>query len=326
MIEITASRKNSIAVETPVLFGAGFAGFDGAPYRKLIALDKFGALVTAPVTLAPRYPANGTRVVPMPSGFLLHTGLPNPGIRRVIEEYEESWDRSVLPIILHVVANNAEEVEQMARAADRCPHLAGIELGLDDQIIMRELRDFLHAARRNTDLPVLVRLPLYNALILGEVAQQSGADALVVASPPRGTERDKKSGRLIGGRVYGAWLKAQVLRMVGRIKQYAEVPVIACGGIHSPDDARDFITAGATAVQLDTIVWKNPKMAETIARNLGGAELTRTAGALADEWQPGMGQTQAMQRRSQPSDLPEMPSPQDNPTQDAREQPDIWDD
>jgi dihydroorotate dehydrogenase (NAD+) catalytic subunit len=317
MIEITAPRKNAIVVETPVLFAAGFAGYDGLPYRKLLALDKFGALVTTPVSVAPRAPANGPRVVPLPAGILMHTGLANAGIERTINKYEQNWKRSVLPIIVHVIAQSPEAVEQCALLLDQSTHVAGIELGLHDQVTIRELRDILKAAQNSTDLPVLVRLQLYYALSLGEVAQAIGADALVVSSPPRGTQRDPKAGRLVGGRLYGPWLKALTLRAIGRAAQYADVPVIGCGGIHTPDDARDFIAAGATAVQLDTIVWINPKMAEIIARNLGGAELTRTAGALADEWEPGMGETQRMKQRGQPTDLPELPPLDEEITQNA---------
>jgi dihydroorotate dehydrogenase (NAD+) catalytic subunit len=324
MIEITAPRKNAIVVETPVLFAAGFAGYDGSPYRKLLALDKFGALVTTPVSLTPRSPANGPRVVPLPAGILMHTGLANAGIERTINKYEANWKRSVLPIIVHLIASSPESVEQCALMLDKTQHVSGIELGLYDQITMRELRDMLKAAQNSTDLPILVRLPLYDALTLGEVAQASGADALVVSSPPRGTERDPKAGRLVGGRLYGPWLKAQTLRAIGRVAQYADVPIIGCGGIHNPDDARDFISAGATAVQLDTIVWINPKMAEVIARNLGGAELTRTAGALADEWEPGIGDTQRMRQRGQPVNLPELPPIDEEVTQDSSNPGEEW--
>jgi dihydroorotate dehydrogenase (NAD+) catalytic subunit len=306
MIEITLPRKTSIVVETPVLFAAGVAGYDGSPYRRLLSLDKFGALVTSPVTLKARAPASGPRVVPMTSGFLIHTGLPNRGIKRVIQEHQANWKRSVLPIILHMAASTPEEAGSMARIADQCPELHGLEIGLQEQASIREVQEILRAIRQNCELPILVRLPLFDALELSEVAQRNGADALVVAAPPRGTEREPHAGRLIGGRVYGPWLKSLSLRVVGRVIQNANVPVIGTGGIHTPEDARDFLAAGAVAVQLDTIVWVNPRMAEIIARNLGGLELTRTAGALSDEWEPGLGQTQQMQRRGQPTNLPEV--------------------
>ncbi len=310
MIEISTPRKNSITVTSPVLLGAGTVGFDGSPYRKLLSLDKFGALVTPPVTFAPRQPAIGPRIVPLPSGFLMHTGLPNPGVSRIVREYEKKWKRSVLPIIVHLVAEAPHKVEQAVQIIERCQAAAGIELGIHEQTTMRELSSLLEAARQHCDLPILVQLPLYNAVPLGEVAQYNGADGLVVAAPPRGTARDTQSGRLIGGRLYGPWVKAQVLRVVGRVVQYAEVPVIASGGIHSPSDARDFLTAGARAVQLDSVVWVQPRMAESIASDLSGVEATRTSRAYAENWQDEEAYLEP------PPTLPEMP-------EDVTEQADL---
>jgi dihydroorotate dehydrogenase (NAD+) catalytic subunit len=325
MIEVTLARKNSIVVESPVLLGAGTVGYDGSPYRQLLALDKFGALVTAPMTLAPRFPAHGVRVVPLPAGFLLHTGLPNPGVKRVIQEYQPRWQRSVLPVIAHVMADTPHEMEQLAHSLDRCEAVSGIEIALEDGLAMREARDLLLAARYHCDLPILVKLPLHNALLMSEVAHQAEMDALVVAAAPRGTERAPKAGRLIGGRLYGPWLKALTLRLVGRIAQYAEMPIIGVGGIHSADDARDFIAAGARAVQLDTVVWVNPKGAEAIAVNLGGGELTRTSGALVDEWTRSTGAGRAA-APPPPSHLPELGSHEEDITQHTPPSNDPWND
>ena len=83
-----------------------------------------------------------------------------------------------------------------------------------------------------------------------------------------------------------------------------EIPVVGCGGIHSPDDARDFLDAGAVAIQVDTVTWAKPRMIEVIARNLGGLELTRATGALADEWEPGIGNTTLIARGQQPAPPP----------------------
>lgn len=318
MIEITVPRKNSIVVTSPVLFGAGTVGFDGSPYRKLLSLDKFGALVTPPVTFTPRQPAAGPRVVSLPAGFLMHTGLPNPGINRVIREYDKKWKRSVLPIILHLVAEAPHKVEQAVQIIERSRVVAGIELGIHEQTTMRELSSLLEAARQNCDLPIMVQLPLYNAVPLGEVAQHNGADALVVAAPPRGTARDPNTGRLIGGRLYGAWVKAQVLRMVGRVVQFAEIPIIASGGIHSTGDAQDFLTAGAKAVQLDSVVWTNPGIAETIATELTNLDTTRTTQTYHEVWQDDEGYDAAIEP---PPTLPEI-----SDFDDVTQQTDSWKD
>ena len=158
-----------------------------------------------------------------------------------------------------------------------------------------------------TQHPLLVRVPLYRAIETAQAAEQAGAGGIVVASAPRGTERDPLSGRLVGGRMYGPWLKAQTLRAVGQVVRAVGVPVTACGGVHSPDDARDYLEAGAVAVQVGTVAWVQPRLLEIIARNLGGLELTRATGAFADEWEPGLGHTMLREREQQQSPPPSPP-------------------
>jgi dihydroorotate dehydrogenase (NAD+) catalytic subunit len=308
MIELTRTGKIDLVVENPVMPAAGTFGFDGTAYHGLVDITKLGAIVTNPITWKARRVARGPRVVPLPSGVLIHTGLPNPGISRAIRNFGERWAHSEIPVIVHIVATTPAEVARCAGALDSREGVAGIELGVHDLATPEDVALILQAAQDSTQLPLLVRLPLYTARDLIEAAQDAGAGALVVAAPPRGTARDPLTGKLVGGRVYGPWLKTQALRATGQAAQIATIPVIGSGGIHSPDDARDFLEAGAIAVQVDTVTWTQPHMIEIIARNLGGLELTRTAGALADEWEPGMGQTmltnrQGLAQRRQP-DVP----------------------
>ncbi|MCA9911559.1 MAG: dihydroorotate dehydrogenase, partial [Anaerolineae bacterium] len=77
--QITRAGKSSLILESPVMPAAGTMGF-ADEYKGLVKLDKLGALVTNPVTLYPRSPASGTRVVALDSGVLVHSGLPNPGL------------------------------------------------------------------------------------------------------------------------------------------------------------------------------------------------------------------------------------------------------
>ena len=75
----------------------------------------------------------------------------------------------------------------------------------------------------------------------------------------------------------------------------ADLPIIAAGGIHSPQDARDYIDAGGgLRCRVDTATWARPKMLERIARDLGGWIATRQKDALPDEWNPDMGHTEAL--------------------------------
>ena len=89
-IEIARPGKTSLIVSTPVMPAAGTVGF-GDRYRSLIDFDKLGAIVTNPATIAPWRPAAGTRVISLDAGVLIHTGLPNPGLAKVISRNRRAW-------------------------------------------------------------------------------------------------------------------------------------------------------------------------------------------------------------------------------------------
>ena len=288
-IEITRPGKHSLILSTPVMPAAGTVGF-GDNFARLIDYERLGAIITNPVTIDRWHPASGTRVVSMDAGILVHTGLPNPGLESVLLRYRSIWERLPLPTILHLVGVSAAHIRRALDLLDDVDAVAGIELGLDDDISRREAAELVREASK-TEKPLLARLPFYQCYQLALPVADAGADALVVSAAPRGTARDARTGRLVSGRIYGPLVKPLVLRMVGRLRREApaEVPIIGAGGIHSPQDARDFIDAGAVAVQVDTATWAEPKMLERIARDLGGWIATRKKDALMDEWHPDMG-------------------------------------
>lgn len=300
MIELTGG-KQPLTLNNPVMLAAGVAGF-GMDYSKLIDLSLLGALVTNPVTWRPRRAAGGVRVVPLDSGVLVHTGYPNPGMAALIQQYGATWQRSPCPVIVHIAAESAEDTRRCVERLAETGGVVAIEIGIADSSSPRDVQAILTAVTSHVELPVLVRLPLYTASILTTAAVNGGAGALTLAAPPRGTARDPASGQLVGGRLYGPWLKPLALRTVGQIAREVSIPVIGCGGIHTPDDARDFIEAGARAIQLDSVLWNRPQLVEVIARNLGGLEMTRMVGSFDDEWQPGLGATAALR-------VPPIPSP-----------------
>ena len=286
-IEITRPGKNSIIVSTPVMPAAGTVGF-GDSYRRLIDYEKLGAIITNPVTIDQWNPATGTRIVSLDAGILVHTGLPNPGLARVIKQNINVWRKLPVPVIVHLVATSDRQIKQAGDMLDPLDEVAGVELGLPDDISEDSAYDLVKAAS-TIEKPLLVRLPFFECYQLAQAVVEAGADTIVVSAAPRGTARDEHSGRLVSGRIYGPLLKPVILRMVGRLRRQVpdEIPIIGAGGIHSPQDARDYIDAGAIAVQVDTATWAQPKMLERIARDLGGWIATRRKDALMDEWHPG---------------------------------------
>lgn len=293
MIDVTRPGKHMLTLASPVMIAAGVAGY-GNHYHDLIKLSKLGALVTNPVTRHEWSPARGTRVVPMESGVLVHTGFPNAGLHGIIREFHGVWVNAPLPIVLHLIATKPADLSDAATAIDAEDGLAAVELGLPDDISATRAAEFVRALTRSMDKPVLVRLPMYDAHEIAEACADEGAGALVVCGPPRGTARDPYSGRLISGRIYSPLLHPMVLRMVGVLRKRVDdaVPIIGAGGIHSLQQARDFIDAGAVAVQIDSLIWIQPNIVERIARDLSGGLATRMMDAMPDEWHPDMGDTE----------------------------------
>ena len=296
-IEITRTGKNSLIIENPVMPASGVFGY-GDVYRSQIKLERLGALVTNPVTYQPWNPASGTRVIPLDAGVLVHTGLPNLGISKVIAKHRAFWDNLPLPVILHVVATTPEQVGKCASRIESENSIDAIELGLNDDVGWKGAMEFVRAVIQRTEKPLLVRLPLQDAYELAQPVADAGAGGLVVAAPPRGTARDPYSGKLVPGRIYGPLVKPMVLRVVGQLMSRIDIPIIGAGGIHSAQDARDYLDAGACAVQVDAVTWLDPKMIEMIARDLGGLVVTREIGALPDEWHEGMGETTRQKRKN----------------------------
>lgn len=295
-IQITRSGKNPLILENPVMAAAGILGF-GDSYRDLIQFEKLGAFVTNPVTYTPWKPASGNRVIELAAGTLVHTGIPNPGISKVLAKYRNLWDAMPLPVIMHVAATTLEHARKCASRIDAESAVDAIELGLNDDMGWEEVEQIVSATVKNTEKPVLVRLPMNDAINLGQAAADAGASGLVVCAAPRGVARDPRNGQLLTGRIYGPLMKPVVLRLVQRLaEQLPDVPIVGAGGIHSQQDARDYLEVGAKAVQVDTATWVQPKLLEYIARDLGGLVLTRASGALGDEWHPGFGETERKAR------------------------------
>jgi dihydroorotate dehydrogenase (NAD+) catalytic subunit len=86
MIELAPNHKYGLSIETPVMPASGTFGF-GDAYQDLVDFSLLGAVVTNPASLRPRRAAQGRRISVRGDTFVVHTGWPNPGLRRLIREF-----------------------------------------------------------------------------------------------------------------------------------------------------------------------------------------------------------------------------------------------
>ncbi len=276
IVELAPNHKAGLTLANPVMPMAGCFGL-GTEYARLVDVESLGAVVVGPVTARPRRGAAPPRTIPLPpsqgglGGVLLHTGLANPGVAAVVRRYGRAWARSPAPVIVHVAGTSPDEAASCCRRLSGVEAVAGIELGLPSTADPDEVAAIIRAAHTAASQPLIVRLPLAGAAALCEVAVEAGANALTVAAPPRGTVWHKPSDRFVTGRLYGPFVLPLALCTFRRVAELVPVPIIGCGGIHSVEDARAFLRAGAVAIQVGGALWRDPACLAHIARSLSTA-------------------------------------------------------
>ncbi len=229
---------------------AGTLGF--APEPRLHGeLGQLGAFLTNPVSLTPRTPAHGTRCLPFPGGFLLHTGYPNPGLEAVLRRCVPRWERSPIPVIVHLLGQGIDDLASMALRLEVVPGVMGVELGFPKDLDRNLVSAFVQAACG--ELPVIARLPVDQAVALAPAALEAGAEVISLGAP-RGA-LPLPGGRLVEGRLYGPALFPHALAAVRSLAQMG-APVIGAGGVYSQAQVQAMLSAGALAVQIDAVLWR----------------------------------------------------------------------
>jgi len=234
--------KQDLTFSSPYMNAAGTLGF--APdFRTPAPWDSFGAFVTNPLSLHPRKPTTNPALIEYPGGFLLHTGLPNPGLNTAVKNYARRWADSPLPVIVHLMADRPDETMRMVQSLEEVENIAAVELGfaplLADDIILLTVEMSLG------ELPLIVNLPTEQVLSLGP---------RISLASPRGMLK-AESGQLTTGRLSGLGLFPQALLTV-RDAVEANLPVIGAGGVGAKENADAMLSVGALAVQMDESLWK----------------------------------------------------------------------
>ena len=266
MIELLPHHKVGLQLASPVMIAAGFAGY-GDAIRHVLDLAAFGAVVTQPITLRPQRGAPQPRPAEIEGGVIINTGQQNPGVKKVLTTYGRLWARLNTQIIAHLPAADPADLQRTAHALSTNAALAGLELGLPASAYPADVFDWVAAVRNGSELPLLAQLPFGAIPEVVDAAVEAGADGMVVSAPPLATAKSG-SGQFVSGGLYGFAAHSLVLQQVQSIAANFDVPLVAAGGIHSVADARTFIEAGATAVQVDALLLRSFQQAEEIAHAL----------------------------------------------------------
>jgi dihydroorotate dehydrogenase (NAD+) catalytic subunit len=273
MIDLAPHNPYGLMLRRPVLTAAGCFGY-GVEYARLADIAGIGAIVTRSTTLHSRRVARPPQLIETPAGLLAVGAWPNPGLARVLERHAPIWAGWDTPVVLSVAGADADEFAAFAAALEGVEGIAGLELNLAGHADSARLVASVRAA---TQLPLLAKLVPQEgaALPLAALARSladAGADAIVAIGSPRGMLIDPQNGERIEGWLSGPALRPLALALVADVVSAVGVPVIGCGGIASVQDARQFLAAGAVAVQIGAALLTDPGAAARIGTALEAGE------------------------------------------------------
>ncbi len=257
MARVISAGKRELVLARPFLNAAGTLGY-AEELSRWIRLDALGAFVTHPVSRRPRTSAGGPRFAPFAGGFMLHTGLPNPGLRAVVRANRRRWARMPVPVIVHLIPQTAEEAADLVRALEALDSVAAVQLGLPESEPGAGL-ELIQAAARG-ELPLIVQLPVGVEPGLAQEAAAAGANAISLG-PARGAF-PREDGDAQSARLYGPALYPQALESVRRLAGNLACPLIAGSGVYTRAAAEALLAAGAVAVTLDAVLWTEPEAIE----------------------------------------------------------------
>jgi dihydroorotate dehydrogenase (NAD+) catalytic subunit len=265
-----------LKLNNPVMTASGTFGY-AREFESLMDLNRLGAIVVKGLALKPVKGNPPPRIVETACGMLNAIGLENVGIDAFAADKMPFLRRLAPPIIANIYGTSVAEYAALAERLDGIEGVAGVEVniscpnvkaggvvfGVDPVSAERVVR----AVRERTRKPVIVKLSpnVTDITVIARSAEAGGADALSLINTITGMSIDIETRRPrlanITGGLSGPAIKPVALRMVWQVARAVGVPVVGIGGIMRGEDAVEFLLAGATAVQVGTANFVNPRAA-----------------------------------------------------------------
>ena len=288
-----STSVGSLRLRNPIIAACGTFGY-GIEFAHLVNLNALGAFVVKGLSREPIAGAPAPRVIETASGMLNAIGLQNIGVRAFVAEKLPVLRKYDTPVFANVFGYTLEDYVEVIRILEDAEGLAGYELNISCPNVKKGGMQFgcdpcmvsevVAATRRAaTKRPLWVKLtPLVTDIgLIARSAAEAGADALTVANTYPAMAIDFRTGKsrlgnLTGG-LSGPAIKPITLKLVWEVKKAVEIPVIGLGGVERVDDVLDYLSVGASAVQVGTANFADPTVTQRLVNGLEDAVLQAKA-------------------------------------------------
>jgi dihydroorotate dehydrogenase (NAD+) catalytic subunit len=293
-----------VEFHNPIIAASGTVGF-GREFSEFYPLSVFGGISCKGITLKERPGNPPPRIAETPGGMLNSVGLQNPGVEHFIKE-DLPWLRQQGTVVIANIAGNTPEdycamAEKLSDSSVdmielniSCPNVkqGGVQFGTT----CAGVEGITSAVRKHCRKPLMVKLSP-NVADIGEMAaaaESAGADAISMINTLTGMRIDIKTRRPIlrnnTGGLSGPAVFPVAVRMVRQAYKRVKIPIVGMGGVSTWSDAVELMLAGASAVQIGTVLFRDPyapvKIVEGLEQYLkenGIADVTELTGGM-EEW------------------------------------------
>jgi dihydroorotate dehydrogenase (NAD+) catalytic subunit len=271
-----------LKLRNPIIVASGTFGY-AREMAGTVDFAKLGGIIPKTVTRKPRAGNPPPRTVETASGMLNAIGLDNDGIDYFIARHLPYLRTLPTAIIGNIAGEDVSDFIAMAEQLANQPGLAALELnlscpnvagGIDFATDPAITKAVVAGVRRVCPMPLIAKLtPNVTSIIpIAEAAVNGGADILSLVNTFIGMAVDWRKRRPILGNITGGLsgpaIKPLALRLVWQVAKSVRVPVIGIGGIATIDDVMEYLTAGASAVQVGTANFYQPTVAERLVGEL----------------------------------------------------------
>lgn len=260
--------------KNPVLAASGTFGY-GSEFDDFLDVSKLGGIIVKGTTLEPREGNDAPRMAETPSGMLNSVGLQNKGIDYFEKHIYPRISKYKTNVIVNINGSYIKEYVALAERINSLSKIPAIELNISCPNVKKggmvfgidpaSTRRVTKAVRAIYSKKLIVKLSpnVTDIVEFARIAEEEGADSVSLINTLLGMAVDingmKPSISTVTGGLSGPAVKPVALRMVWQVAKAVKIPVIGVGGIMNADDAIEFFLAGASAIQVGTASFIDPR-------------------------------------------------------------------